>query len=133
MRNLLNISALCGLAGAVGNNGKTPHTDDIVRQALLSEDSAAMVEAIHGEKFTISPSCATCASPCGNTSDLDMTRIDDAPEEIRLLKLQLVEEMARIAALPGGLNDIVYRGLSYLTYDLKADAYTGLLEEMKQW
>ena len=72
------ISALVGLAGVVGNNGKTKHTDSIVMNALLNcyspADEDAIVTAIRKDKYTISPNCETCPTPCGNTSDYDMTK-----------------------------------------------------------
>ena len=45
------ISALIGLTGAVANNGKTEHTDQVVREAVLqlsdSSREAELVEKIH--------------------------------------------------------------------------------------
>jgi hypothetical protein len=132
MNNKRIISALIGLVGAVGNNGKTEHTDAIVRAALLAVDSDVQVELIHREKYAISPSCETCQFPCGNTSDYDMERFDQAPEEIRNMKRQLIEEMKRIAA-GDRLPDAVYKAISYLGYDLNKESYEILLEELKKW
>jgi hypothetical protein len=105
MNNKRILSALIGLAGAVGNNGKTEHTDAIVRAALLAVDSDAQIELIHREKYAISPNCETCQFPCGNTSDYDMEKFDQA----------------------------VYKAISYLGYDLNQESYEILLEELKKW
>jgi hypothetical protein len=132
MNNKRILSALIGLAGAVGSNGKTEHTDAIVRAALLAVDSDAQVELIHSEKYAISPNCETCQFPCGNTSDYDMEKFDQAPEEIRKMKEQLIEEIKRIAA-GDRLPDAVYKAISYLGYDLNQESYEVLLEELKKW
>ncbi len=130
------ISALIGLCGAIGNNGKTEETDRIVMQALLSADSEEMVGKIHKEKFTISPNCATCQFPCGNTSDYDMERFYDAtPEEIQS-KLELLGELKRLMRRLQNENgtrlpDTVYQAIAYLGYGLSADSYQKLTEELK--
>ena len=73
------ISALIGLTGAVANNGKTEHTDQVVREAVLqlsdSSREAELVEKIHTEKLRIAPDCATCTHPCGNTSDYEIEKL----------------------------------------------------------
>ena len=58
------ISALIGLVGAVSNNGRTEHTDGVIRRAFLQIRNGGseqeIVEAVHREKFAISPDCAIC-------------------------------------------------------------------------
>jgi hypothetical protein len=61
-----------------------------------------------------------------------MERFDQAPEEIRNMKRQLMEEMKRIAA-GDRLPDAVYKAISYLGYDLNKESYEKLLEELKKW
>ena len=98
------ISALIGLARACGSNPKTENTDALVIKALAfpegGDDSAIsrMVEAIHEEKFTISPGCATCASPCGNTSDYDLSLLYQAQEDVRTVKLVILAALRKAAA-----------------------------------
>ena len=78
------ISVLVGLAGACGNNPKTPDTDSLIMRALAfpvlcpeadEEGLAEVVDGLYAEKHAIAPGCAECAFPCGNTSDYDMGRI----------------------------------------------------------
>ena len=38
-------------------------------------DESEIVDLIHKEKFKISPNCATCQFPCGNTSDYDIMKV----------------------------------------------------------
>ena len=49
------ISALIGLVGAVSNNGRTEHTDGVIRRAFLQIRNGGseqeIVEAVHQEKF----------------------------------------------------------------------------------
>jgi len=124
--------ALIGLAGAATQNGKTEATDAIVRRALTSAPDEAMLERIHAEKFRIAPNCATCAQPCGNTSDYDMSRIDSAAADVKEQKQAILRELKALAArTTGEVPDSVYRALCYLSYDLAAASYQELLEELK--
>ena len=74
------ISALIGLVGAVSNNGRTEQTDGVIRKAFSQirngGNEQEIVEEVHREKFAISPDCAVCKNPCGNTSDYDMDRFN---------------------------------------------------------
>lgn len=128
------LSALVGLAGAVSNNGKTDNTDTIVRQALLRINTEDGSEQIHREKFKISPSCETCPSPCGNTSDYPMEKFAVSSADQQAIREQVLEELQRIAAAENGaLPEIVYRAIAYIGYDLEKEAYERLLEDMKKW
>lgn len=128
------LSALIGLAGAVGNNGKTEHTDTIVRQALLRMHEEDWSERIHAEKFLVSPSCKICPSPCGNTSDYPMDKFDVRSDEQWELMEQVMHELQRIASEGENvLPEIVYRAIAYIGYDLENETYQRLLEEMKLW
>jgi hydroxylamine reductase len=130
--------ALVGLAGAVTQNGKTEATDAVVRRALTAAPGEAaemqtLIAQIHAEKFRISPNCATCAQPCGNTSDYDMRRLDSAAADVKEHKRAILAELKALAARTvGALPDCVYRALCYLGYDLAAASYQELLEELKQ-
>jgi len=126
------LSALIGLAGAVGNNGKTEDTDAIVRGALLKEGDNDWVDTIHREKYRISPNCATCPTPCGNTSDYPLEAFDRWPEEQRLLKEQLIEALKSLAAEPPEDSELLYRAIAYIGYDLEAETYRKLLAELRE-
>lgn len=134
--NKKNLSALIGLCGAVGNNGKTENTDTIVREALVCADDLDLSFKIQQEKFEISPNCATCSSPCGNTSDYPMEAFDLWDKNQCLLKEQIYEEILRIIKTKSPndvLPDIIYKAISYIGYDLKESSYKKLLEDMKLW
>ncbi len=134
MYNPHNLSALVGLAGAIGNNGKLDTTDKLVLEAILSQDSEEITEKIHNERNSISPSCQFCESPCGNTSDYNLAKLDNAPENIHALKEEVWEALRGwIAKVPADqeLPEIVYRVISSMAYDLVEDSYKALLQELQ--
>lgn len=138
MKNMRIISALIGLAGAIQNNGKTPNTDRIVSEALLLPDSDEAVDAIHKEKFVISPNCETCMNPCQNTSDYDIRKWEQEEESIRSFKQQIAQKLYEIAeGYQNGeqkeLPDGFYKAISFLGYELIEEYYQKLLEEMNEW
>ena len=129
------LSALIGLAGAVSNNGKTEHTDRVVITALLSEDSEEAVAAIHKEKYQISPNCAVCPSPCGNTSDYDSAKFDQGSSDVKRLKEEVMEALVDIAKKSksaGQLPQSVYKAIAFLGYELQVESYQLLLEELRK-
>lgn len=126
------ISALIGLVGAVQNNGKTDSTDAVIRRALLSEADIGCVDEIHREKFRISPDCATCQSPCGNTSDNPPEAFRGWTGEERTKKEQIWEEILRIVkntSPESALPEPVLKGIACLGYRLDAESYQELMEE----
>lgn len=130
------LSALIGLAGVIGNNGKTENTDSIVRRAVMFDDDISSIDLIHKEKFRISPSCETCQTPCGNTSDYPLERYAEWTEEEQVVKDKVLNELKRIVSASSEekeLPELVYKAISYMGYDLKEDSYLRLLEEMKSW
>lgn len=143
------ISVLVGLAGACSNNPKTPDTDSLILKALAfpvlcpeadEESLAEVVDGLYAEKNAIAPNCAECAFPCGNTSDYDMSRIYEAKEEIRKLKLRIISRLRKMAAyvcqcreqgrnveLDGGF---LCRVISYISFDLEEEPLQELLGEI---
>lgn len=142
------ISALIGLVGACGNNPKTDVTDSVVIKALAlpvlckepdEKTLKEMVDIIHTEKNAIAPDCASCACPCGNTSDYDMRAIREAEPAIRDIKLKLLSKCQQLAAsvyqgeLSGEKEQIdstlFYKILSHIRYDTEREQLLGLLDE----
>lgn len=140
------ISALLGLIGACNNNPKTENTDRVVMRALaapclgreLSEGRIdEIVEEIYAEKAAVAPDCASCAMPCGNTSDYDMNRIYEAEEEIREIKLALISKAEELAACvyeqSAGLDPgLFYRVLSSVSYDAEKERLLGVMRELEE-
>lgn len=135
------VSALIGLVGACDHNPKTEHTDALILQALTfdgpPEQVQTMADAIRAEKFAISPGCAACATPCGNTADYDMQRLYTAPEETKRAKLALLQTLCAIAAarkspvLPPAHMELIYKALAFVGYDIDPCYLTTLLKEMQ--
>ncbi len=142
------ISALIGLVGACNNNPKTSATDSVVIKALavpvlcqkLDEVIlSGIIDEIYAEKNIVAPDCASCASPCGNTSDYDMNRIYGAEAEIRDIKLRLLSKCQYLAAYVYRSNDSAekvqidntyfYKILSCISYDIEKEQLLGLLDE----
>ncbi len=131
------ISALIGLVGAVSNNGKTAETDNVIKNALINikdgKDEDSVVDMIHKEKFTIAPDCATCLNPCGNTSDYDIEKLKNAPDDVRNAKLNLINALREMAVSLKNdvLPDDTYRGIAYLGYDLTVESYDEITDKIK--
>lgn len=107
-------SALIGLSKTVDSNPKTENTDTIILDCLqhlrnhtVTQD---LIDTVHKEKDKISPSCKTCIHPCGNTSDYDMSLINDKKKELMNQILNLSD------------MNFIYRGLCYLGFDID-DSY----------
>lgn len=131
------ISALVGLCGAIEISGKTENTDVIIRNALLAsftdDYEQKVIADIHKEKFLISPNCATCANPCGNTSDYSLEKYYSKPE-LKTLKEEMMQETADLIKRLKGceLPDCVFQAISYFGYDLVQDSYINLTNVIKQ-
>lgn len=131
------ISALIGLVGAVSNNGKTEQTDGVIRKAFSQirngGNEQEIVEAVHREKFAISPDCVACKNPCGNTSDYDMDRFHEASESIQNRKLELIRAIGAYleSVQEEKLPDRIYQGIAYLGYDLEESAYVELIRQIR--
>lgn len=151
MRDEKIISALIGLVGACNQNPKTEHTDGLVIKALASpligsdateEDMLKMVDEIHSEKNAVAPGCAICTAPCGNTSDYDIKLIYTADEEIRSLKIRILEELREFALYEYNSRKtegkskidvtVFYKALSYIGYDMEKKSFSELLGEMEK-
>jgi len=99
------LGALVGLARATTSEPKTDDTDEVLNAGLrLAAQPDAPEEKLHRmlaivqtEKHHVAPNCASCAMPCGNTADYDMARLWAAPEPVRCCKLELLEQLCRLA------------------------------------
>ena len=121
------LGALVGLARSTVNEPKTEDTDRVLASGLrLAGDPDAAEDALHRmtaivetEKHRVAPNCATCTMRCGNTDNYDLARLWAAPDEIRTLKLRLLNSLFRLAQ--GRPNDatipVVDQGLFVLAED----------------
>lgn len=128
------IGALIGLVGAVSNNGKTEQTDAVIRDALLhlhdQTRQEQIVHKIHEQKNLIAPDCATCQSPCGNTSDYDMSKLDHEEESVQTAKKQLIETIYTVLTKNEKVAEEIYRGIAYIGYPMSAEDCKQLQEQL---
>lgn len=148
------ISALIGLVGACNNNSKTENTDNVLIKALAvsvlckesnDESLSGIIDEIYLEKNAVAPNCAGCASPCGNTSDYDMSRMYEVEPEIRNIKLKLLSKCQNLAAYAYRSREqkekvqldcvLFYKILSCISYDTGKEQlleYLGEVEAKEQ-
>lgn len=129
--------ALIGLARATFGNEDliTPSTFAVVVEGLsaIADDSdqlTDLIRRVNEEKYKLVPSCFYCSSPCGRTSNYDMSQLGSAPEEIRLLKLSILSKLSALAgsnlsSLP--TEAMVYRALAAVGEDWTVEELTNLL------
>ena len=131
--------ALIGLARATFGNEDliTPSTFAVIVEGLsaITDDSdqlTDMIRRVNEEKYKLVPACFYCSSPCGRTSNYDMSQLGSAPEEIRLLKLSI---LSKLSALAGSnlsslsTEAIVYRALAAVGEDWTVEELTNLLND----
>lgn len=77
------LGALVGLARSTSSEPKTENTDAVLNAGLRlaaqpdapAETLQRMLDITRAEKHAVAPNCATCAMPCGNTKDYDLTQL----------------------------------------------------------
>lgn len=121
------LGALVGLARAITSEPKTDGTDEVLNAGLRllaqpdvpEEKLQRMLTIVRTEKHRVAPNCATCAMPCGNTTDYDLTRLWNAPQAVRTLKLRMLAAAIRLAQQhpSGDRQTAVYQVLFTLAED----------------
>ena len=132
---LLHIQPLSGEFTSVKNSSDSFLEIDSSSEinSLISEEEFEdeIVRLLHEEKFRISPDCAVCQSPCGNTSDYDMQRFYQEPPETQELKLQLLTSVQKYASISQNeLPEFIYQGITYLGLDLETEYYPSLIHQI---
>lgn len=93
------LGSIIGLARTCTTRPPTETTPGLILAGLhLSDDATPaspeqlvrLTERIARNKFEVSPNCATCESPCGKNADYDLSRLDQAPEDVRQAKTRLL-------------------------------------------
>ena len=136
------LGALVGLARATTSEPKTEDTDDVLNAGLrIAAQPAApeeklqrMVEIVHTEKHRVAPNCASCAMPCGNTTDYDLARLWAAPEPVRTLKLQMLAAAFALAQSrpQGEAQTAVYQVLFTLAEDWDEELLLPVVQHAQQ-
>ena len=105
---------------------------DISEMDRSEAAESEIVDLIHKEKFKISPNCATCQFPCGNTSDYDMARFNESEENIKAWKMKLIAAMQDYLTEGNEVTEMIYRGISFLGYELDESAYANLINKINE-
>lgn len=141
--------ALIGLARTCFNNPKTDQTDRLILEGLFTtvtnvnfndETLLKMIARVREEKDIISPGCASCMNPCGNTDEYDLSRLWSAEEDIRSLKSLILFGIRGMAAYAyhamvlgftdPEVTDFFYRALFVLAEDWEMDRLLPIVMEV---
>ena len=124
MKNDKIIGALIGLVGAAGNSGWTEKTDQTIANALLQEDNDEAIEAIHQEKYRLSPRCSSCTAPCfWNGSPEEQKRKHDIINELQQVAEQY--NSGKFKRLP----EVCFHALACFSYGMDEAVYQSLMSD----
>ena len=136
------LGALVGLARATTNEPKTDDTDEVLNAGLRlaaqpdapEERLQRMLAIVQTEKHRVAPGCASCAMPCGNTKDYDLTRLRSAAPAVRQRKLRLLQAVFRLAAqqTDADVQLAIYRGLFAFSEDWDEELLDPVIAQTEQ-
>ena len=111
------VGRLVGLVRAAEGNEDLVDagTMELIREALANEDDSRIADLearIAVEKRRLAPDCITCAVKCGRTDDWDPSSLDEEGDEVRTLKLSLVEHLVGNAKVM--TDDDILRALFHI-------------------
>ena len=97
------LGAAIGLSKASLNNPFSEYTTKLLCESLFyveknTEDKLEkLLVALHAEKNMVSPDCARCPNPCGNTDDYDFALMENEDTDKRTAKLDLLSQLYILA------------------------------------
>lgn len=111
------VGRLVGLVRAAEGNEDLVDagTIKVIREALANDVDSRIADLearIAAEKRRLAPDCITCAVKCGRTDDWDPASLDEEGDEVRALKLSLIEHLGVNAK--GMTDDDILRALYHI-------------------
>ena len=104
---------------------------------------AQMTDRVHEEKFKLVPDCALCQSPCGNTSDYDVSLFRESPASNQKLNLEIIAGLEKIAysirqkkselSLDDDISGLFFRALAVTSFDWAEDDLLELKAEVDKY
>ena len=99
------LGCIIGLSRVCSMHQKSDRTDLLILQGLIDSSDMNLSDGtiqnttflIKSEKSKIAPMCETCAARCGNSDDYDMSKLYNASDEIRKLKLAILHKIQGMA------------------------------------
>ena len=99
------IGALIGLARATEGTSPTKEIYQTIIRGLtkynavdISDDEVRdLIQDVRSMKELLVPECSKCQAPCGRNDEYDMKNMWNAKEDIRGLKISVLEKIHRIA------------------------------------
>lgn len=149
------IGAMIGLAKACYVHEKQETTDALLMDCLVqladqkeaeTDNISMYIVKIREEKSKVAPDCATCFNPCGNTDDYDLDGIWKAEPEIRDVKTKIIyalfdyAKMIKLENILGNSSsnresvmNLLYRGISVLSYDIPVERLQATLDHLRNY
>lgn len=137
MRNTL-ISQLVGIARACNSNPKADSTDNFIIECVraLSSDDTEKITELAGraetEKTAVAPNCANCVAKCGGTDDYDMSIFENAPEDIRNAKSEILSEIYKIKNFDSNTLECIYYGFFAFGESWTVQQINSVAEEIRK-
>lgn len=117
--------------------------EDDADNSLLNCELARMTDRVHEEKFKLVPDCALCQSPCGNTSDYDVSLFGESPASKQKLNLEIIAGLEKIAyiirqkkaelSLDDDISGLFFRALAVTSFDWAEDDLLELKAEVDKY
>ncbi|KIR04013.1 hypothetical protein P261_02828 [Lachnospiraceae bacterium TWA4] len=125
------MGALIGLAKSCQSHKKTENTDKIIKESLKrskEHDLESLIQMVKEEKKKVAPNCQSCAMPCGDTDDYDMTKLwEEKDLKKKELKLQILEQIQRVDYSD---TELYYKSLCMVGYDFENEFLENLVKEL---
>ena len=120
-----------------------PDGNKDANNSALGCELAQMTDRVHEEKFKLVPDCALCKSPCGNTSDYDVSLFRESPASKQKLNLEIIAGLEKIAysirqkkaklSLADDISGLLFRALAVTSFDWAEDDLLELKAEVDKY